>query len=176
MVDVSGHTTAERGVHHAFIVQPEHVDAAVLRLVSLLSDVRQVGADNLANVLNDHLTLFEVAGCVEAESGNLGAGQHYVLAPLLLHLAVLGALGRDKVLAVGTDCLKANEEVAKVLGNAGVGLFAGAAALKVVHALDVRAQLGLGARTARWVDRQRKLEHRVAAVLEGVVGECLHAR
>ena len=40
-----------------------------------------------------------------------------ILAPLLLHLPVLGALGLDKVLAVGPHCLQPYEGGHKVLGH-----------------------------------------------------------
>ena len=39
VVDISGHAPRHGGVHHPVIVQAEHVDASVLILVMLLSDV-----------------------------------------------------------------------------------------------------------------------------------------
>ena len=38
------------GVHHPLVVQSEHVDPAVLGLVSLLPYVRQLATDNLYNL------------------------------------------------------------------------------------------------------------------------------
>ena len=50
MIDVSGDPAGQRGVHHPLVVQSEHVDPAVLGLVSLLPYVRQLATDNLYNL------------------------------------------------------------------------------------------------------------------------------
>ena len=50
MIDVSGDPAGQRGVNHPLVVQSEHVDPAVLGLVSLLPYVRQLATDNLYNL------------------------------------------------------------------------------------------------------------------------------
>ena len=45
VVDVPRHAPGHGRVDHSVIVKPEHVDAAVLVLIVLLSDVSQVGPD-----------------------------------------------------------------------------------------------------------------------------------
>jgi len=89
VVDVTGQTTGEGGVDDALLVQPEHVNAAVLGVVALLAALGQLGADHLADVLDDHRVLLDVPGRVEAQSLDLGARQVDVVAPLLLHFLVL---------------------------------------------------------------------------------------
>ena len=68
MIDISRNTAGQGGIHDPIVIQAEHVDAAVLRLVPLLPDVGQLAADNLADVLDNHLALVEVAGRVESKT------------------------------------------------------------------------------------------------------------
>merc|ERR1719245_41177 len=162
VVDVPRHAPRHGGVHHPLIIQPEHVDAAVLVLVVLLPDVSQVGPDHLADVLDDHLTLLQVPGGVQPQSLDLGPGQHNILSPLLLHLPVLRRLALNKVLAVRTDCLETNEERDHVLGSS-VQIFLGSSrSLEVVNPLDVSSELLFRSCTASGVHSQRKLQHWIA--------------
>ena len=46
VVDVSGDTARHGGVNHSVVVQSEHVDTAVLRLVSLLSNISQISPEH----------------------------------------------------------------------------------------------------------------------------------
>lgn len=100
VVDVARQAAAQRGVDDALFVQSEHVNASIGRVVALLSALGQLGADHLADVLDNHRVLLYVAGGVQAEALDLGAGQIDVVTPLLLHLLVLGALRVDELLRV----------------------------------------------------------------------------
>ena len=102
MIDVAGEAAAKRGVDDAVLVQPEHVNAAVGRVVALLSALGQLRPDHLADVFDDHRVFLDVSGRVQTESLDLGAGQEDVVAPLLLHLLVLRALRVHKLFRVRT--------------------------------------------------------------------------
>ena len=50
MVDISGHTSAESGVHDPLVVQSEHVDPMVGLLVHLFSDIGQFRSIQMSKV------------------------------------------------------------------------------------------------------------------------------
>lgn len=93
MVNVARQAAAQGGIHHAVLVQPEHVDAAVLQsqrrvrfkgnpfkgnrdpylgLVLLLAYLGHLGAYDLAYVLDDHRVLLNVPGGIQAQTLDLG--------------------------------------------------------------------------------------------------------
>lgn len=102
VVDVTGQSAAQGGVDDSLLVQSEHVNAAVGRLVALLPALGQFGPDHFANVLDDHRVFLNVTGGVEAQALDLGAGQVNVVTPLLFHLLVLRTLRVDKLFGIRT--------------------------------------------------------------------------
>ena len=179
VVDVPRHVARHGRVEHAVVVKPEHVDAAVLLRVTLLSDVRQLGPDDLADVLDDHLVLFEVASRVEPEALDPRPGQDDVLSPLLLHFSVLRTLRLDEIFRVGSGRLEADEQRDALLGGPAesvsgllvAGVTSGHGLLEVVDPLHSGSHERLGSGAAGRVDGQRKFQQRVPAVLEVVVGQ-----
>ena len=184
VVDVPGHVARHGGVENSVVVKPEHVDAAVLLGVALLPDVCQLGPDDLADVLDDHLVFFEVASCVEAEALDSGPCENNVLSPLLLHFPVLRTLRLDEVLRVGSGRLEADEQRDAFLGGTAEAISgflvarvtSGHGSLEVVDPLHPGPHQRLGSCAAGRVDGQRKLQEWVPAVLEVVVCQGFDAR
>ena len=61
VIDVTSETTAHRRVDNVLLIQPKHVDAAILLLVELLSFIRHFVSYQFADVFNHHGMLFEIA-------------------------------------------------------------------------------------------------------------------
>ena len=181
VIDVAGHAAAHRGVQDPLIVQAEHVDTAVLRLILFLSQVGQVRADDFADVFDDHLVLLQVSGRVQTQPLDLGPGQHHVLPPFGLHLPVLRALGLDKVLGVGSGRFEADQGRHVLLGRAvqtSVSVSRRRSRrkrrrlrrpLEIMDPFDVSPHLGLGTRASGRIHGQRQLEQRIPSVLESVI-------
>ena len=93
VVDVARQSARYGRVDHVVVAEAEHVDAAILLLVELLAPVGHLVAYELANVLDDHRVLLEVARRIQAQALDARLGQVDVGAPLgaqLLHLRRLG--------------------------------------------------------------------------------------
>lgn len=167
MVDVPRRPSGERGVDDVVVVHAEHVHASVLRLVELLLPVGDLVPDDGPDVLDHHGVLLDVPRSVEAQPLNPRPGQVHVRLPLGFHLAVLGRLGVDKLLAVGRVQLPGDCAL-EGLGRAG--------AVQGVRPLDMGTHFRFRTGTTCGVDGKRKLHERVAAVPEGVVFTRLNPR
>ena len=108
VVDVPSHVAGHGGVQHAIVVEPEHVDSAILFGVMLLANVGEIGPDDLADVLDDHLMFFDVASSVEAQPLNSRSCQNNILPPFLLHFSILRTLGLNKIFGVRSGRFEPN--------------------------------------------------------------------
>ena len=158
VVDVPGHAPRHGGVHHPVVVQPEHVDATVLILVVLLSDISQIGSGNnqkfsfhyilkifclpydLSDVLDDHLSFFKISSSIESKPLDPGSSKDDILSPFLLHLPILRCFTLDKVLAVGANGLKTNKERNHLLGSSVKILLSPWSSLEIVDSLDMSSK------------------------------------
>jgi len=100
MVDVASWATGQSGINHLLVVDAEHVDPTVLRLVDLLSAIGHFIAYDSTDVLNDHGVLLQIFCSVQTQALDAGSCQIHVVLPLSLQAPILGGLGVDKLLAV----------------------------------------------------------------------------